>query len=560
MRVFLYTLILFFLVLNTRSQSNEWFKETTIYQIYPRSFKDSDGDGIGDIQGIINKIDYIKFLGFETIWVSPFFESPQGDFGYDISDYYTIDEDYGNIQLVEKLIQEVHKRDMKIIFDLVLNHTSNQHPWFIESMSSKTNPKADWYVWKDGIKNKPPNNWVNAINKKGWNYVKERDQWYYSSFLDFQPDLNWRNPEVKKEMFNIIKFWLDKGVDGYRLDIFNCIMEDTAFANNPYKFHLLPSRDGMIAKKQYKEHNINHQDNILLAKELREILDSYKNPKRFAIGEAFGPVSAVKPLLGENANGLNFVFLFDMIFYDFNANFFYKITQEFQEGFSEPYLPTIVYSNHDNYRSQKRIDNSINKAKVLAMYQLTSRGLPVVYYGEEIGMTNANIKKKEALDTLSKTFNHVPNLIRKSLPVPLNRDVARTPMQWDTTSKGFSSSTDLWLKNDRPLKDRNVENQLADSSSLLFVYKDLIKLRSTNDALKKGTINLIDPKTLPKDILGYTREYQNKKTLVLLNFSSRDKKIEINSNFNNLIYNLSKSDTINNGFLYIKKYSGAIIE
>ena len=542
------------------SQNNEWYKETTIYQIYPRSYKDSDGDGIGDIKGIISKLDYIKSIGFETVWVSPFFKSPQGDFGYDISDYYSVDSAYGNMKAVEELISEVHKRDMKIIFDLVLNHTSNQHPWFLESKSSKDNPKADWYVWKDGNGKKPPNNWVNAINKKGWNYSPERDQWYYNSFLNFQPDLNWRNPEVKEAMFNIIKFWLDKGVDGYRLDIFNCIMEDSLFRGNPKKFHLLPSRDGMTAKNQYKKYNINHPDNIKLANELRALIETYSNPKRLLIGEAFGPIENVKALLGKNHDGLNFVFLFDMIFFDFNAKFFRDITKDFQKEFPSPYTPTVVYSNHDNYRSQKRINNSLEKAKVLAVYQMTSRGLPVVYYGEEIGVINAKIKKKNALDTLSKEFNQVPTFIRKMIPVPLNRDVARTPMQWDNSEYGSFTKNIPWLATTNDIENRNVKDQLADSNSLLNVYKSLLSIRSKSKALKKGTIEILDEKDFKKNVLAYTRKYNNDELLILINFSSRKKQIKIKSNFNNLVYKTNNLNTINNGFYMLENNSSIILK
>ena len=278
------------------------------------------------------------------------------------------------------------------------------------------------------------------------------------------------------------------------------------------------------------------------------------------IGEAFGPIDNVKSLLGENQDGLNFVFLFDMIFFDFNAKFFREITATFQEEFPSPYNPTIVYSNHDNYRSQKRINNSLEKAKVLAVYQMTARGLPVVYYGEEIGIVNAKIKKKDALDTLSKEFNQVPTIIRKMLPVPLNRDIARTPMQWNNSENGSFTQNNPWLKTTNDIENRNVKDQLADSSSLLNVYKNLLSIRSTSNALKKGTIEIIDKNELPKNVLAYTRKYNKEELMVLINFSSNKKKIKINRNFNNPVYKTNILNTIIDGFYILKPYSSIILK
>ena len=222
----------------------EWWKKTTVYQIYLRSFYDTDHDGIGDLKGIIEKLDYLKDLGFETIWISPFMQSPQRDFGYDISDYYSISSQYGDMALFEKLVQELHCRNMKLVFDLVLNHTSNEHAWFRESASSRDNPKADWYIWKDGKGKKgtkPPNNWRAMAGNKAWSYYPERKQFNYTAFLPFQPDLNYRNPEVKQAMFDVARFWLNKGVDGFRLDIISAIYEDPSFHENPPSFRLTPS-------------------------------------------------------------------------------------------------------------------------------------------------------------------------------------------------------------------------------------------------------------------------------------------------------------------------------
>ncbi len=255
-----------------------WWEATTVYQVYPRSFQDSDGDGVGDLAGIISRLDYIRELGFETIWFSPFFRSPQKDFGYDVSDYYLPDPQYGDSTLVDSLIREIHRRDMKVVFDLVLNHTSEEHPWFAASRASRDNPRSDWYVWRDGAGEDPPTNWHSALGMNGWHYDPTRGQWYFSSFLSFQPDLNWRNPEVKEAMFEVVRHWLDKGVDGFRLDIFNYIYEDPDFRDNPFSLRVVPTGDFTEMFWQKKAYTMNHPDDFVLAKELRGILDQYDPP------------------------------------------------------------------------------------------------------------------------------------------------------------------------------------------------------------------------------------------------------------------------------------------
>lgn len=541
--------------------SDTWWKHTSIYQIYPRSFKDSDGDGIGDLKGIISKLDYIKSLGFETIWISPFYKSPQGDFGYDISDYLHADAEYGTDADIDLLIEEVHKRDMKIVFDLVLNHTSIEHEWFQESKSSKDNPKSDWYIWRDSDGKKPPNNWINVFNKDAWHYVPEREQWYYTAFLEFQPDLNWRNPDVKEAMFDIVRYWLRKDVDGFRLDIFNCIMEEESLADNPFAFKMLPSKDGLKASFQEKTNNINHPDNIALAKELRAVIDEFENPDRFLIGEAIGPLSAIKPLLGDQQNGLNLVFLFDMVYFNFEAKFFRDILHEFEENFPEPLMPTIVFANHDQFRSMKRVDNSLEKGRLLALFQMTARGVPVTYYGDEIGMQNAeNIKKADAKDPISHVFNGVPQFMRNWLPVPVNRDVCRTPMQWDSTAfAGFTSAYSAWLPISQDVANRNVAIQNGDENSLLNTYRDLLEIRRRTDALSKGEMTVLDKKAFPKKVLAYTRAFKGEEYLILLNFSKKEKSIELKGTYQK-VYNIGADTNIKENEATLTGWGGMMLK
>ena len=426
----------------------DW-KNTTVYQIYPRSFYDADGDGIGDLNGIIQKLDYIKDLGFESIWISPFFSSPQEDFGYDISDYRSIASEYGDMETCLRLINEVHERDMKIVFDLVMNHTSDQHSWFKESASSKDNSKADWYVWKDGTGRdgkKPPNNWNATIGGSGWHYHEGRNQFYWASFLGFQPDLNYHNAQVRNEMLSTTKFWLGKGVDGFRLDIFNSIYEDTSFQNNPGSLRIVPSEenpDGFFQKMKY---NVNQEGSFRFATELRAVVDSFSNPTRFLVGEVFGDVETTKKFCSFNGkNGLHTIFLFQTLSTPFKAKKWRKMVEEFERNFPEPYLPTYVFSNHDRRRSITPLGNDVRKAKLLALFQYTIRGIPFTYYGEELGIEKPTLPLKTGKDPLAQRYKSIPQFMVNWSGQSLNRDECRTPMLWDTTpSAGFSSGVP-WL-------------------------------------------------------------------------------------------------------------------
>ena len=510
-------------------KAKNWWRETSVYQIYPRSFKDSDGDGIGDLNGIISKLDYIKSLGFETIWLSPFFKSPQKDHGYDISDYLGIQKEYGNHSSVDSLIAEVHNRDMKIIFDMVLNHTSDLHPWFLESKSSKNNPKSNWYVWKDGKGGGPPNNWKNLLGQiSAWNYVHERDQYYYAAFLPFQPDLNMSNPEVKTEILRIVNNWLDKGVDGFRMDIFNFIFEDENYLDNPVTLRYLPNIDE--GKWTFEDHKYNfHQPQVIaFAKELRAILESYPNG-RFIVGEVFGSHRHMRELLGlHQLDGLNLVFLFDFLdAFEFSANYFRKKVEEYEAFYPAPMMPTYVFSNHDQYRSITRLNNDERKADVLATFQLTMRGVPFVYQGEEIGMRTGTIPLTEAQDPLSKRWLEIPEWLRDKLGFLMNRDNCRTPMQWSNeTAGGFSTTYNTWL----PVQDNytyiNVKDQLKDDQSLLTTYKCLLALRKQFPFLKSGAIEFMDKKELPENVLGYVRNNGSENIAIYLNFSSKSKTVK----------------------------------
>lgn len=492
-----------------------WWKSTTIYQIYPRSFYDSNGDGIGDLNGIIQKLDYLQDLGIETIWISPFYPSPHRDHGYDISDYRGVDPLFGTMDDLRILVKAVHSKGMKVVMDMVMNHTSNEHPWFKESRSSPNNPKRNWYIWSKGKGKKPPNNWVSMTGKKGWNYDEGTDEWYYSSFLDFQPDLNYDNPEVRKEMFNTVRFWLNEGIDGFRLDIFNCIGKDLTFENNPFSFRYLPTpAHNEQAYFQKKLHTYNHPKSIKFAKELRQVVD--QQPGRFLIGEITGDDATLKKFIGVEQDGLHTVFFFELVHFKYSKAYFEGFLKKIEGEYPKPYVPTYVFSNHDIGRGIARVKNDIEKAKVLALFQLTVRGIPVLYYGDEIGMGIHDLKMKDSYDPIAIQNRYAPKKLARALGVFLNRDDCRTPMQWDGTSHaGFSCSVP-WLDVIPNFKTRNVEVEAQEIDSLLNIYKGLLKLRNSKPVLQDGMLEMIQN----PDLLVYKRKLEGEAYTVLINLNN----------------------------------------
>ena len=541
-----------------QSRNIKWWQQTNVYQIYPRSYMDSDGDGIGDLKGIISKLDYIQSIGFETIWLSPFYNSPQQDFGYDISDYLSIAPEYGDMETAERLIKEVHKREMKIVFDMVMNHTSVEHPWFKESRSSADNPRRNWYIWQKGKGGKkPPNNWKCMIGGSGWQYDKTTGEWFWASFLPFQPDLNYHNPEVKNVMFDVVRFWLQKGVDGFRLDIFNAIYKDFSFRNNPPSLRPLPSEsnsDGFFQKLKY---NINNPMNFTFARELRQVIDEFQQPERFLIGEVFGKDDTLKKYLGESHDGLNLIFLFEILKFKFQASFFKNAVLNFEKHFPYPYTPTYVYSNHDRLRSIYKLGNDSEKAKIIAVFQMMARGVPFTYMGEEIGMEELFIPFKDGLDPLAQKYKWVPLFLVKLVKMSLNRDGCRTPMQWDKTQNaGFSSTKDkTWLPVNDNYKRINVDNQIHDSLSLLNTYKQLLSIRKKYDAVRKGDIEIV--KSPCADVLIFKRTYLGDTLYVALNLGEKTRNVQFEKKYEK-IYSTGSLKIIDNKVV-LGRISGIIL-
>jgi oligo-1,6-glucosidase/alpha-glucosidase len=532
-----------------------WWKETTIYQVYPRSFYDSNGNGIGDLAGIILKLDYIKGLGFETIWFSPFFNSPQADFGYDVSDYYTAAPEYGTQDDIFRLIDEVQKREMRVVFDLVLNHTSDQHPWFLESSSSLENPKRDWYIWKDGKGMKPPNNWKAMPGGSGWHYHEKTRQWYYASFLPFQPDLNFRNPEVKKAMIEMIRFWLDKGVDGFRLDIFHSIFKDASFLDNPQSFHFIPYNDEAGFFQEWK-YTVNQPETLAFAREIREIVDSYQ-PDRFLLGEIFASDEIKRKYLGENEEGLNLVFLWDLPDSKTNAADLRNVIMKYEKEYPEPYLPVYVLGNHDRKRVLSRIGENRHLSKLLAVLIFTARGIPVTYYGEEIGMLDGDFSLKTNLDPVGQRYKFVPEFLIQTLNIYLGRDGCRTPMQWSSDNNaGFSSTEDdLWLPLAPGYKKNNVHDQERKPDSILNLYQELLELRKGSTVLKEGKLVLLEA---PPDLLAYDREIPGEKIGIFMNFSNRECLMDLASSADRIILSVASAE-IRSGKIQLGPFGAAVI-
>lgn len=554
--LFITLLLLISLVVNAQ---NEWWRETTVYQIYPRSFQDSDGDGIGDLKGIISRLDYIKELGFETIWVSPFFKSPQGDFGYDVSDYRSIAPEYGDMATCELLIAEVHKRNMKIIFDLVMNHTSDQHEWFQNSKSSKDAEKRDWYIWRDGKKpngKKPPNNWKSMIGGNGWHYDEHTGQWYWATFLPFQPDLNYHNPEVKKAMLDVARFWLDKGVDGFRLDIFNTIYEDASFDDNPFSLKMIPDEENPNGYFQKAKNTQNHPLSFEFAQELRALMDEYNEPK-YCVGEVFGDAATLKRFCNENGkDGLHTVFLFKTLKTKMKAKHLAKMINEFEEVFPPPYLPTYVYSNHDKVRSITRHKDNLQLSKLQAFLQFTIKGIPFTYYGEELGIPQSSIPLKQGKDPLAKKYEKVPQFLVNLSGQSLNRDECRTPMLWDSTANaGFTTtSATPWLPISENYRDINLQREMENPNSLYNFYKNLLAFRNENKWKTNTSLMAFNE----NGVLSYFRNDNNgTTTFFYLNFTGKTKKVAWKGG-HEVVFSTDNSSQLNAGstFIELKPYEG----
>jgi len=536
-----------------------WWHTTTIYQIYPRSYADSNNDGLGDLRGIIAKLDYIQDLGFETLWISPFFASPQQDFGYDISGYLEIAPEYGTLAEVDELIQTVHSRGMRVLFDLVLNHTSSEHPWFQESRASRENPKRDWYLWKTGKGKRPPNNWKAIPGGSGWHYDDASAQWYFANFLDCQPDLNWRNPAVKQAMLDVIRFWLDKGVDGFRLDIFHSVYKDARFRDNPFSPRYIPA-EGMAGFFQKWKYSLHQPETYALAKELRSILKTYE-PERMMVGEVFGDDETVKRYIGEDHDGFNLLFAWDLIHFKPTAPFLRGVIRHYEAQYPPPYTPVYVFGNHDRRRLISQVGGETRIAQLLALFQFTVRGVAVTYYGEEIGMEDGRFPARTARDPVGQQYQWAPQFLLDALGLYVNRDGCRTPMQWDDSQHaGFCEADAVpWLPVHANRKSASVQVQQGNNASLLNTYRRLLKVRWEQPALQNGILNLLEGPGIDKNLLVYTRENNPGFILIVVNFGKKPVKLQNPTRCNQVLLTVGMEPPRDCGIIEMPSLSGVVL-
>lgn len=489
----------------------EWWKGGVIYQVSVASFRDSDGDGMGDLRGIVDRLDYLndgtpRSLGVDAIWLTPVHASPMADFGYDVSDYFSINPRFGDLTDFDELLDACHARGVKVIMDMVLNHTSVEHPWFVESRSSRDNPRRDWYIWRDGRSpGRPPNRWLAVVEGSAWEWDEATRQFYYHAFLPEQPDLNWRNPEVREALFGVLRFWLERGVDGFRLDLVNYLYEDGLLRDNPRKLGLRPY------DWQRHLYDRSQPESLEAARELRRLTDTY--PGRMMMGEVYtdDPMEAVA-YLGDGTDSLHLSFYLDFALRKWRAEEFRASVDWLEERIPAAGWPCYYLNNHDLPRTYTRLGRGGDaeaRAKVAAAMLLTLRGTPIVYYGEEIGMPQSRVPRKKMMDPIGKKF----------WPLPVGRDGARTPMQWSAGRHAGFSEAEPWLPVDPSYAERNVERQDADPSSLLNWYRRLIHLRREKPALRAGSYRPIEG--VPRGVFAYLRELEEERVAVLLNFTPR---------------------------------------
>ncbi len=486
-----------------------WWQRGVLYQIYPRSYQDSDGDGVGDLAGIRSRLDYVEWLGVDAVWLSPIYPSPMADFGYDISDYTAVAPLFGTLDDFDRLLEDVHRRGLRLIMDFVPNHTSDRHAWFEESRSSRDSPKRDWYIWRDPAPDGgPPTNWLANFGGSAWALDEKTGQYYYHAFLPEQPDLNWRNPDVRRAMYDVLRFWLDRGVDGFRVDVVWHLIKDDLFRDNPP--NLGYSEEQPPYHRFLPIYTTDRPEVHEVIAEMRSVLDEYD--ERVLIGEIYLPVERLVAYYGADLSGTHLPFNFQLIDAPWTAEEVARVVEEYEDALPEGGWPNWVLGNHDKHRLAARI--GAEQLRVAAVLLLTLRGTPTIYYGEEIGMTDVPIPHKLVQDPLEK---NLPGL-------GLGRDPCRTPMQWDASpNAGFTRGTP-WLPLAEDYAECNVERQRQDDRSLLALYRKLMELRRNEPALVAGRY---EGGAVHGHVFHYWRAHAGRRVLVCLNFGSTPEALDL---------------------------------
>lgn len=515
--------------------SKQWWKEIVAYQVYPRSFYDSNGDGIGDLPGLIEKLDYLKELGIDLIWVCPIFDSPNDDNGYDIRDYKAILDEFGTMEDCDRLIEEVHKRDMKIIFDLVVNHTSDEHEWFIESRSSKDNPYRDYYIWHEGDEEgNRPNNWESIFSGSVWEYDEQTEEYYMHVFSKKQPDLNWENSAVRQDVYSLINWWLDKGIDGFRVDAISHIKKREGFPDmpNPLNKDVVPSYDG-------------HMNQPGIDKFLTELAaETFNNYDIMTVGEANGvSIKDAEQWVGEESGYFDMIFQFEALGLwgerdgeVFDLRDYKQVLTKWQEGLDGIGWNALYIENHDLIRAVSAMgdDGTLRKtsAKALGMMYFFMQGTPFIYQGQEIGMTNVQFDELTDYDDI-QSVNRARQMMKEGTPreeamnyiYASSRDNVRTPMQWNAQPEaGFTTGTP-WLGVNPNYADINVAESLKDPNSIYHFYKEMIALRRDNEALIYGSYELVLP--LHKQVYAYKRQGESETYLIVVNVFNDSAEVDL---------------------------------
>ncbi len=477
-----------------------WWQDGVIYQIYPRSFMDSDGDGVGDLEGIRQRLDYLAWLGVDAVWLSPCFPSPMADFGYDVADYCDIDPLFGTLADFDALVADAHARNLRVILDWVPNHTSNEHTWFVESRSDRASAKRDWYVWRDAAADGgPPNNWQSTFGGPAWTWDEATGQYYLHSFLAEQPDLDWSNPEVRSAMHDVLRFWLDRGVDGFRIDVVHKIGKDPELRDNP----VLRGPDGENLGQEHL-HEEGHPSAHEYLREVRDVFDSY--PERMTVGEVFLLEPERIARYYGRGDELHLAFNFPFLFAPWSARAFGEKVEAFEDALPPEAWPDVVLSNHDVSRHASRYDDAAlgdQRERLAALMLLTLRGTPFLYYGEEIGMRDVPVAAEQMLDPVG--LNLHPSL---------GRDPERSPMQWAPGLNAGFTQGKPWLPVAADADTRNVAIEREDPASTLTLYRELLALRRSTPALHRGAYRRLPSHT---DILAYERSVEGSRALVALN-------------------------------------------
>jgi len=488
-----------------------WWQRGVVYQVYPRSFKDSDGDGIGDLPGILSRLDYLRWLGVDALWLSPMYPSPMKDFGYDVADYTAVDPVFGTLEDFDRLVKAAHARELRVILDFVPNHTSDQHAWFRESRASRASAKRDWYLWRDPAPGGgPPNNWLSCFGGSAWQLDDATGQYYYHAFLPEQPDLNWRNPEVVDAMLGVLRFWLDRGVDGFRIDVLWHLIKDDRFGDNPPNPAWQPGMDPYQAVVPV---NTTDRPEVQdLVRKMRGLLDAYS--ERVLIGEIYLPVERLVTYYGADLSGAHLPFNFQLIRAPWDARHIEALIREYERLLPEGAWPNWVLGNHDQHRIASRVGTA--QARVAAMLLLTLRGTPTLYYGDEIGMRDVPIPPARVQDPFER---NVPGQ-------GLGRDPERTPMQWSGAAQAGFTTGEPWLPVADDFAQVNVEAQRDDARSMLTLYARLIALRRGEPALEVGRFEAL-PAT--DSVLVYRRSAraQESSFLVALNLGHHPRTVQL---------------------------------